>query len=213
MTPKQRRYSKTKDHILAQNAKWKQSNPDWMRGYRLQYALRLKREVFSHYGGVWCGQCNETSLLKLSLDHINDDGAKFRKVHGVSGTKFYAWLRKRNFPDLGLRVLCHNCNELKKFSRPRSAVWMRKYQNRDAFKLMCLSHYCPGPVQCQHCTIQDPRVLTLDHTANDGASFRRKHRIKGGDDFYRYLKRRGFPDLGLQVLCFSCNQAKMIMNQ
>ena len=51
----------------------------------------------------------------LSLDHANDDGAEHRRTilggQHKGSTSFYAWLKRNNFPqDLGLRVLCFNCN-------------------------------------------------------------------------------------------------------
>jgi hypothetical protein len=72
----------------------------------------LKIEAFKHYGGVRCICCGIEEPTFLSLDHINNNGAQHRKELGwaSSGLNFYRWLKIHNYPDLGLQVLCHNCN-------------------------------------------------------------------------------------------------------
>ena len=75
---------------------------------RLQ--AKCKDDVFTAYGGYKCVCCGETEPMFLSIDHINNDGAKERKsgkYHG-SGTAFYQWLRKNRYP-FGYQVLCMNC--------------------------------------------------------------------------------------------------------
>jgi len=79
-----------------QENKWKLAAP----------RIKLKREVMSAYGGK-CQCCQEQELSFLSIDHINNDGAKHRKT--VPGNQFYKWLKLNGFPS-GYRVLCHNCN-------------------------------------------------------------------------------------------------------
>lgn len=77
---------------------------------------RLKLKVYDAYGGQFCQCCGETEISFLSLDHINNDGAKHRReisAHKMSGKTFYKWLIKNNFP-YGLQVLCMNCQFGKK---------------------------------------------------------------------------------------------------
>lgn len=87
-----------------------------------EWASKLKRETMAAYGGV-CAICGESHYECLTIDHSNGDGASFRRGHGYvrddtnkpqssfTGLKFYSWLKKNGFPqDLGLRVLCWNCN-------------------------------------------------------------------------------------------------------
>jgi hypothetical protein len=71
---------------------------------------KTRDAVFMAYGGYVCACCGETEPKFLSIDHINNDGAKERKsgVYGGSGTAFYLWLRKNAFP-AGYQVLCMNC--------------------------------------------------------------------------------------------------------
>lgn len=74
---------------------------------------KLKREVLSHYsdGKLECAHCGEKEIKFLSIDHSFGDGAEHRKQ--IGDINIYRWLRKNKCPsDLGLRVLCMNCNFL-----------------------------------------------------------------------------------------------------
>ena len=73
--------------------------------YKLEvYSVYSKRHSNSNIPCCRC--CGETEIDFLSLDHINNDGAKHRKeVTHVS----ILWARKNNFPTL-FQVLCMNCN-------------------------------------------------------------------------------------------------------
>ena len=71
-----------------------------------------KLAAFDAYGGSVCKCCGETELEFLSIDHINEDGAKHRKDlpgSGGGGHQMYRWLRLNNYPP-GFQVLCMNCN-------------------------------------------------------------------------------------------------------
>ncbi len=79
--------------------------------YKDKYALRDKKIVIERYGCV-CNKCKEDRIERLTIDHKNNDGAARRKKYGCkTGSRFYRWLIKNAFPnDLGLQVLCFNCN-------------------------------------------------------------------------------------------------------
>jgi hypothetical protein len=74
---------------------------------------RVKDAVFGAYGGYVCACCGETEPLFMSIDHINNDGAKWRKEtlgsRMATGWQTYRWLFKNSFPE-GYQVLCMNCN-------------------------------------------------------------------------------------------------------
>jgi hypothetical protein len=74
---------------------------------------RLKDAVFAAYGGYRCSCCGETEPRFLTIDHINNDGGKFRKEvlgkRNHCGYHTYRWLARHGFPD-GVQVLCMNCN-------------------------------------------------------------------------------------------------------
>lgn len=74
-----------------------------------------RRKVFEHYsnGTFRCACCGQSEIDFLTIDHINNDGAKQRlRLFGRrnrGGVFFYRWLVKNGFPP-GLAVLCMNCN-------------------------------------------------------------------------------------------------------
>jgi hypothetical protein len=73
------------------------------------YRSKLKKEVMEAYGGK-CACCGENLIEFLTIDHINGGGNKHRRALRIgSGSGFYCWLKKNNFPT-GFQVLCHNCN-------------------------------------------------------------------------------------------------------
>jgi hypothetical protein len=68
--------------------------------------LKLKNEVFEHYGGK-CSCCGEANSVFLTIDHTKDDGAAHRKAKGTSGV--FRDIRRRGYPS-DYRILCYNCN-------------------------------------------------------------------------------------------------------
>ena len=76
-----------------------------------------QQQAFIHYSGVTpprCVLCGFNDTRALQLDHINGDGAAFRKEFPhQSGKSLALWLRKRNWP-AGYRTLCANCQCLER---------------------------------------------------------------------------------------------------
>lgn len=73
-----------------------------------QYALRLKMEMISAYGGK-CACCGEVDHEFLTLDHPKRDGRQHRKqVGAAAGT--WRDLKKRGWPKDDYRLFCWNCN-------------------------------------------------------------------------------------------------------
>ena len=92
--------------------------PEEVAAFRAAESDKTKRaqaicrdQVFEAYGGYKCNCCGETEPMFLSIDHVDNNGANERKSgkYCGSGTGFYQWLRKNNFPS-GYQVLCMNCN-------------------------------------------------------------------------------------------------------
>lgn len=79
-----------------------------------KYREKLRLEILTHYGGSppRCACCGTDDVRVLAVDHINNDGAKHRKITGA-GTGFYLWLKRNGFPK-GFQVLCMNCNWIKR---------------------------------------------------------------------------------------------------
>lgn len=107
-------YCKTCDSARSK-IKYEKTKPRCKERNKIAYR-KCKRETMSHYGKV-CQCCGESRLEFLTLDHINQDGAEHRRKMGFNSTctgyGFYLWLRKNNWPNLGLQVLCANCNSAK----------------------------------------------------------------------------------------------------
>lgn len=81
----------------------------------------------------------------------------------------------------------------------------RSRVRRLEMKLAALAHYGPA---CTCCGELDSRLLSMEHSNGDGANHRRSlgGPKKSGSFFYRWLRDHDYPDdLGLTVLCHSCN--------
>lgn len=78
---------------------------------------KIKILVFKWYGGL-CVCCKEKRLDFLSLDHIKDDGFKYRNKKGRGGTRLYQIIRKKglNKKPNNLQILCYNCQMGKRFN-------------------------------------------------------------------------------------------------
>lgn len=97
----------------------RQRHLELVRRQRRESGKRLKLRVMAKYGGAICACCAEKCLSMLTIDHINNDGAKHRKEIGnvyefAKGKRaivadFYRWLERNEFPT-GFQVLCYNCN-------------------------------------------------------------------------------------------------------
>jgi hypothetical protein len=61
--------------------------------------------------------------------------------------------------------------------------------------------------KCSCCGETEPIFLELDHSDNSGAAHR-KAIGRGSKACYAWLKKRGFPHEGYQLLCANCNQGR-----
>jgi hypothetical protein len=93
--------------------------------------------------------------------------------------------------------------------KERMRVSHRKYNQ--SLKQRCLDAYRSGPIiACDCCLESNSALLTLDHSNDDGQAHRKElGGNKNGAAFYKLLENNGFPqDLGLRILCQSCNWAR-----
>lgn len=81
-----------------------------------RWRMQNKHMVLWHYshGTLACKSCGNPDARVLTIDHIMGGGCAHRKEivnrpGGPSGTEFFIWLIKNNFPE-GYQVLCFNCN-------------------------------------------------------------------------------------------------------
>jgi hypothetical protein len=109
LAKKKEYYHKNKERIRKYMTQWREQNRLKLKEYAKEYRASLRKQVFDHYGRI-CKCCGETEDAFLTIDHTNGGGCKHRKGLGISsGTYFYAWLIKNNFPE-GFQTLCWNCN-------------------------------------------------------------------------------------------------------
>lgn len=104
---------KLREKILVNHRLWRDNNRDKWHKYCRKYRDKLTLKVLTHYGGK-CYCCGETNILFLTIDHINNNGAKERRsISGINvGTNnlsVYRLIVKNNYPDT-YRVACYNCN-------------------------------------------------------------------------------------------------------
>ena len=84
---------------------------------RKERYLKQRTMVLETYsnGVPICNCCGETTFEFLTIDHINNNGAKERKKSGRRGAmEFVRWIIKNNYPK-GLQILCWNCNTAKQY--------------------------------------------------------------------------------------------------
>ena len=61
--------------------------------------------------------------------------------------------------------------------------------------------------RCTCCGVEGWQFLTIDHVDGDGTEHAAALKNQGGA-IYRWLRARGYPQEGFQILCWNCNQAK-----
>lgn len=81
---------------------------------------KIRMEVYLAYGGAFCACCGEKEISFLTLDHIHNDGAEwrrsiFRTNKGRGGISTYEWCKRNGYPPI-FQVLCWNCQQGKRFS-------------------------------------------------------------------------------------------------
>ena len=70
----------------------------------------VRDEAYKAYGGYICACCGESEPKFLSIDHVNNDGAKHKRENRIrTGEQMYRWLKRSGYPD-GFQILCMNCN-------------------------------------------------------------------------------------------------------
>lgn len=94
------------------NAKYVAENPATRRKSARDYNAMRRTELLEFFGGK-CVQCGFSDRRALHLDHINGNGNKVRKEHGLHGK----WKMTKDNPELAratFQLLCANCNCIKR---------------------------------------------------------------------------------------------------
>jgi hypothetical protein len=87
--------------------------------YSKKYRDKTKLDAMIHYGTdpPSCKCCGTEEIEFLTLDHIDNDGAKHRRadMSRTRGRDFYSWLKRNSYPtSLRSQVLCWDCQWGKK---------------------------------------------------------------------------------------------------
>lgn len=115
----------------------------------------------------------------------------------------------------GLKTFRRYCKECRRkqnreYSKSTKVKEMkRRNQNKTKLKLKTeIINHCGGKCVC--CGETEIRFLTIDHINNDGYKDRKFTNGKGGQAFYRYIRKLNWPKeklITLRVLCANCHLA------
>ncbi len=119
-TPKQIKRRSVLRKVLYDNnpEKYRKESREWFIKNRTRslemnrlWRRNMRLKILNHYsdGKLECVCCKEKILEFLTLDHINNDGTKLRKMYSNGGHQHYRRIIKQGFPK-GFQVLCYNCN-------------------------------------------------------------------------------------------------------
>jgi len=118
-----RYYRKHRNKLLEQTRQRRYANPELYRKRLKEYNKKRKIYVLRKYGGCCANPfCKEEELAVLTIDHINDDGYKERKLCDCNN--YYKLRRLPKRPDL--QVLCMSCQLRKKAYGPDFNTWESK---------------------------------------------------------------------------------------
>jgi len=107
--------AKNIERIRRQNLIYHKAHPEIRRRANLKHRHKYRMIVLVHYGGnpPKCACCGESEIKFLTIDHINNDGAKQWREKGFNprlrSSYIADYLITNNFPE-GFQVLCYNCN-------------------------------------------------------------------------------------------------------
>jgi hypothetical protein len=105
-------YLANRDKLRESKKKYYAENLEATKERQRRYYLTTRSEAFNQYGRN-CASCSETNEGFLTLDHIHDDGAEYRRTFG---SNLYLWAAKNGYPPI-LQTLCYNCQWIKELRR------------------------------------------------------------------------------------------------
>jgi hypothetical protein len=174
---------------------WRENNKERWKLTQVAYRQRLKRQVIEAYGGK-CSCCGEDEIDFLTLEHIYHDG----RAHRENVWSIYRDLRSREWPKIGLTVLCWNCQMATRYRKPCPHKHRRSESDRyGRLKRRVMVAYGD---RCACCHEDELWFLTIEHINHDG----RRHR-ELVSNVYRDLRDRGWPKNGFTILCWNCQMA------
>ena len=125
-------YKKNRKAQIDRATRWNEANEQRKKQSAASWYKCKRAECIEAYGAR-CACCGETEWTFLVLDHVNDDGHKFRfKRNGASygphaGGGLLKWIIDNDFPP-SIQVLCANCNTSKSVNGGVCAHVLKKVQ-------------------------------------------------------------------------------------
>ena len=100
---------KNKDKLLIQHREYNEKNKEKISERHNKKNKELRLEILKYYGGnpPKCNCCGENEIKFLTIDHLDNDGNKHRKL--LKTKNIIRWIRNNNYPPK-FQILCFNCN-------------------------------------------------------------------------------------------------------
>lgn len=171
---------------------WRAKNKDKSKEYMARYRLKNREKLIEQ-------RKLKTAELKqnpIAHENMKEKWRQERKKRRDEGKVTYQ--TQKSWKE-ALKV--NNPEKYELFRQRRSE---KNKKIRLKLKIEVMSKY--GAI-CQCCRESRIELLTIDHIKNNGAAHRREINIRGGHEFYLYLKKQLYPE-GYQVLCWGCNSSK-----
>jgi len=166
---------------------------------------KFKRENYHKKGDYYREQTRQYRIKNIE---------KIKKYSRIYRKKYYS-LNKESLLEYGRKYHLTNRKVLlenqkiysKKFyMENRKSIHKQQSEYYQTIKREIVDVYSGGKNKCACCNEKQIHFLTLDHIKDDGKEDRKKH--GAGFTFFLYLKRHGYPQKGLQILCYNCNMSK-----
>lgn len=126
------RYQKYGKQILEYTKSYRLKNKVRVDGWAKWNRRRLRKEVIEAYGGE-CECCGEKEWKFLTLDHPDGKGQEDRAKHIMKVGQIYAWVKSQGFPKGYYRLLCMNCNWIRRYDTcPHEDAKNPNYQEMQA---------------------------------------------------------------------------------
>lgn len=94
----------------ARTSRWNRNHREKVAAAKKRQSHTLRASVINAYGGICaCRGCRISVTEFLSIDHIDNTGAKHRRQLGNTQA-VYRWLKNHRFPKKNFQLLCRNCN-------------------------------------------------------------------------------------------------------
>jgi hypothetical protein len=176
----------------------------------------------------WCKECMRAAVKKHKeagydwAKKYPDRAKASAKAHylahreeALQKAKEYRETHKEQISEYAKKKRLENPERIKEQERRSREKNKEKIQARRLAdtKALRIETYAAYGGKCEHCGETRLSRLNLDHINNDGAADRRKRGTAGGVGFYSQLKREGFPQGNIRILCWNCNHLAYMKSQ